>query len=78
MTTFVRICNLHDDSLYIFVGSLYRSIHLWSIRCWVVILDFDLGTDLFDKVVVQIEGIFRYDYFQKSIPAYDLLLDEST
>ena len=76
MSIFVCLCCLGYDLFHIFVGRLYRAIHLGSVRYRVMMLDLEPSAYLCYHIVVQIKTVVGYYSLWKSISTYNFFLDE--
>ena len=66
---------LHD-LLNVLVGRLNSAIHLRAIRGRIVMLDFEILTQLFHHFVVEVGSIISNDPFRNTVSTDDLVLDK--
>ena len=66
---------LHD-LLNVLVGRLNSAIHLRTIRGRIVVLDFEVLTQLFHNFVVEVGSIICIDHFRNTVSTDDLILDK--
>ena len=76
MLIFVRHCHLLNNFLNILVGCFHGSVHLWSVRRGIVILDFEIRTYFLHHFVIQISAIVSNDLPRESVPTNQLPLYE--
>ena len=76
MPIFVRHCHLLNNFLNILIGCFHGSVHLWSVRRGIVMLDFKLLAHFPHHLVIQVGVIVRDNLPQQTISADDFPLNE--
>ena len=77
MPILIGVCHLHQDILYVLVGSFYCAIHLRTVGNQTLVFDLELLAKLLDHFPIQIFPIINNDHSWYSVAANDVLFQES-
>ena len=76
MPIFVRHYHLLNNFLNILVGCFHSSVHLWSVGCGIVMLDFEICAHFLHNFVFQIDAIVSNDLPREPVLTNQLPLYE--